>query len=49
MGQAGREAISGLRPEQVAADFDALLHGLAARRRASASIETGTRAEREVA
>jgi glycosyltransferase involved in cell wall biosynthesis len=49
MGQAGREAISGLRPEQVAADFDALLHELAARRRASASIETGTRAEREVA
>ena len=49
MSQAGREAISGLRPEQVAADFDALLHELAARRRASASIETGTSAEREVA
>ena len=49
MGLAGREAISGLRPEQVAADFDALLQELAARRRASASIETGTRAEREVA
>jgi glycosyltransferase involved in cell wall biosynthesis len=49
MGQAGREAIGGLRPEQVATDFDALLHELAARRRASASIETGTSAEREVA
>lgn len=31
MSRAGREAISGLRPEQVAADFDALLHGLADR------------------
>ncbi|MGO1068450.1 glycosyltransferase family 4 protein [Lysobacter sp. CA199] len=31
MSRAGREAISGLRPQQVAADFDALLHGLAER------------------
>lgn len=31
MSRAGREAIAGLRPEQVAADFDALLRGLAER------------------
>ena len=31
MSRAGREAISGLRPEQVAADLDALLHALAQR------------------
>jgi len=31
MARAGREAIAGLRPQQVAADFDALLHGLAER------------------
>jgi len=49
MGRAGRNAIGGLRPEQVAADFDALLHELVARRRASASIETGARAKRGVA
>ncbi|RDZ27867.1 glycosyltransferase family 4 protein [Lysobacter silvisoli] len=29
MSVAGRTAVAGLRPEQVAADFDALLHGLA--------------------
>jgi glycosyltransferase involved in cell wall biosynthesis len=48
MGEAGREAIRGLRPEQVASDFDALLQGLAARRLVPAS-ETGPQAEREVA
>ncbi|MBW8807694.1 MAG: glycosyltransferase family 1 protein [Lysobacter sp.] len=31
MSRVGRDAISGLRPEQVAADFDALLHALAQR------------------
>lgn len=31
MARAGREAVGGLRPQQVAADFDALLHGLAER------------------
>ncbi len=31
MSRAGRDAISGLRPAQVAADFDALLHALAQR------------------
>ncbi|MFK3649946.1 glycosyltransferase family 4 protein [Lysobacter enzymogenes] len=31
MARAGREAIGGLRPQQVAADFDAVLHGLADR------------------
>lgn len=38
MSRAGREAISGLRPQQVAADFDALLHGLAERN----AIDRGT-------
>ena len=49
MSHAGRDAISGLRPEQVASDFDALLQNLAARRHASAPLETGPQAEREVA
>ena len=49
MSKAGREAVSGLRPEQVAADFDALLHGLATRRSPSAALDAGPRAEREVA
>ncbi|MEI2429015.1 glycosyltransferase family 1 protein [Lysobacter yananisis] len=31
MARAGREAVGGLRPQQVAADFDAVLHGLAER------------------
>ncbi|KQY51876.1 glycosyltransferase family 1 protein [Lysobacter sp. Root494] len=49
MSMAGREAISGLRPEQVAADFDALLQNLVARRSPSASPDAGPQAEREVA
>ena len=37
MASAGREAISGLRPEQVAADFDDLLQGLVEARRSDES------------
>jgi glycosyltransferase involved in cell wall biosynthesis len=44
MSHAGREAIRGLRPEQVAADFDELLQGLARAREESAS-----QAQREIA
>lgn len=49
MSLAGRDSISGLRPEQVAADFDALLQELASKRSVSASFETGPQANREVA
>jgi hypothetical protein len=53
MGRASREAIGGLRPEQVAADFDELLQRLASRHprpAASASADgTGPQANREVA
>jgi glycosyltransferase involved in cell wall biosynthesis len=53
MGRAGREAISGLRPEQVAADFDALLQRLAGRSPQPApetsTTGTGPQANREVA
>ncbi|MCI4567504.1 glycosyltransferase family 1 protein [Lysobacter sp. CFH 32150] len=38
MRMAAREAVSGLRPEQVAADFDALLRNLAEARRQDASV-----------
>lgn len=40
MARAGREAIGGLRPEQVAADFDDLLQGLVEARRNDASVAT---------
>ena len=49
MSQAGREAVSGLRPEQVAADFDALLQNLVTQRSYSAPLDGGRQAEREVA
>jgi glycosyltransferase involved in cell wall biosynthesis len=49
MSRAGREAVSGLRPEQVAADFDELLQALAAGHTTSPSFETGPQADREVA
>lgn len=49
MREAGRNAIRGLRPEQVAADFDALLQDLAARRPPSDIREPGSQAESEVA
>jgi glycosyltransferase involved in cell wall biosynthesis len=49
MSQAGREAVSGLRPEQVAADFDALLQNLVTQRSSSAPLDGGRQAEREVA
>jgi glycosyltransferase involved in cell wall biosynthesis len=39
MGRSARAAMTGLRPEQVAADFDALLQGLAQRR--ATSVATG--------
>lgn len=48
MSRAGREAVSGLRPERVAADFDALLQNLAAQRPASA-VDAGPQAGRGVA
>ncbi|GAB3357885.1 glycosyltransferase family 4 protein [Lysobacter tyrosinilyticus] len=48
MGRAGREAISGLRPDQVAADFDALLQDLAGRREQN-TLESATQANQEVA
>jgi len=38
MRMAAREAVSGLRPEQVAADFDELLRNLAETRRQDASV-----------
>ena len=37
MGHAGRDAVAGLRPDQVAADFDALLQGLVEARRNDAT------------
>jgi glycosyltransferase involved in cell wall biosynthesis len=54
MSRAGREAVSGLRPEQVSADFDDLLQGLASRRPQTGALEadkqaTGPQANREVA
>jgi hypothetical protein len=49
MSQAGREAMTALRPEQVAADFDALLQQLADNRAQAASFETGPQANREIA
>jgi glycosyltransferase involved in cell wall biosynthesis len=49
MSKGGREAVSGLRPEQVAADFDALLQNLVAQRSPSASLDAGPQAEREIA
>lgn len=49
MSRAGREAIGGLRPEQVAADFDALLQDLAGRRAQGTSLESATQANQEVA
>ncbi|HJW45707.1 MAG TPA: glycosyltransferase family 1 protein [Lysobacter sp.] len=48
MSRAGRHAISSLRPEQVAADFDELLQDLA-RSRAESSPQAATQADREVA
>jgi glycosyltransferase involved in cell wall biosynthesis len=52
MAHAGREAIAGLRPQQVAADFDALLHGLAERsgapRRLSQEPRPDNKPEQEV-
>jgi glycosyltransferase involved in cell wall biosynthesis len=49
MAQAGRVAISGLRPEQVAADFDELLQGMARTRSESDARSTGAPVDREVA
>ena len=49
MREAGRDAVSGLRPEQVAADFDALLQDLAARRSPSPLPDAGSQAKGEVA
>jgi glycosyltransferase involved in cell wall biosynthesis len=49
MSKAGREAVGGLRPEQVAADFDALLQNLVAQRSSPASLDAGPQGEREVA
>jgi glycosyltransferase involved in cell wall biosynthesis len=54
MAHAGREAIGGLRPEQVATDFDELLQQLAHRRARNATSEAGPdragpRADQEVA
>lgn len=43
MARAGREAIGGLRPEQVAADFDALLQGLVEASRSGARAGPATR------
>jgi glycosyltransferase involved in cell wall biosynthesis len=48
MGRAAREAVSGLRPEQVAADFDELLQSLALRRERPALPASGP-ADQEVA
>ncbi|WP_206409261.1 glycosyltransferase family 4 protein, partial [Lysobacter enzymogenes] len=52
MARAGREAIAGLRPQQVAADFDALLHGLAERggapRRSKQAPRPDNKPEQEV-
>jgi len=49
MSRAGREAVSGLRPEQVGADFDALLQDLAGRRAPGEPLESATQANQEVA
>ena len=48
MSRAGRDAVSGLRPDQVAADFDALLQDLAGRRVPNA-LGSATQANQEVA
>jgi glycosyltransferase involved in cell wall biosynthesis len=49
MSHAGREAMSGLRPEQVAADFDELLQNLARARAESNLTPADSQATREVA
>jgi glycosyltransferase involved in cell wall biosynthesis len=49
MGRAGREAMAGLHPEQVAADFDALLQGLADARARTSTFDTDPQADREIA
>ncbi|HEV8696041.1 MAG TPA: glycosyltransferase family 1 protein [Lysobacter sp.] len=49
MSRAGREAMRDLRPEQVAADFDELLQGLARARAATDVVEPDSQATREVA
>ena len=47
MRMATRQAVAALRPERVAADFDALLHGLAQSRAATASPATAQSPEQE--
>ena len=47
MRMATRQAVAALRPERVAADFDALLHGLALARAATASPATAQSPEQE--
>lgn len=49
MSVASREAVGGLRPEQVAADFERLLQGLAERRARSGSLDNGSQANGEIA
>jgi glycosyltransferase involved in cell wall biosynthesis len=49
MGRAGREAMTGLHPEQVAADFDALLQSLADARARTSTFDTDPQADREIA
>lgn len=49
MSVASRDAVGSLRPEQVAADFEKLLQGLAERRTRSGSLQNGRQAKEEIA
>lgn len=49
MSVASRDAVGSLRPEQVAADFEKLLQGLAERRARSGSLQNGRQAKEEIA